>query len=47
MSKGKEGEMEFSQKKNSPECLKAREFGEVLGYVAGWFRSQLELFSFQ
>lgn len=32
MSKGKEGEMEFSQKKDSPECLKPREFGEVLRY---------------
>lgn len=29
--------MEFSQKKNSAECLKAREFGEVLGCVAGQF----------
>lgn len=37
MSKGKEEEMEFSQRKDSLECLKAREFGEVLGYVAGRF----------
>lgn len=29
--------MEFSQRKDSSESLKAREFGEILGYVAGRF----------
>lgn len=32
-----EKRMEFSQKKNSIECLMAREFGDVLGFIARQF----------